>query len=335
VKRSGAQRVPPSRVREAARPVKLLLVLRRSLIALVAAAFLLAACTTGVSVSPSLSSASGSGDAGPTPTPTPGPSLPPADLTTLVIGVSGTDPAHFTVPLAFYAGRFEKYGLSVELTSYASAEEALAALARGEIQVASASSGQTIASLATRTPAVDVAVITRARSVASSSPAPSASPSPPASKAASPAPTPGPPTPSPTSSPSARPTPPPTPYAGANVMVLRSFADEHPNTVLRLTAAVLEAAQLPFTDLDTVVRGYATWAKLDAKAARAAFQAYLASGTTSRGLRASSEAYAATRDDISRSDKALAKVKLGRAFDGSFLDRLAELGLTEALKVPG
>lgn len=310
--------------------------LRHSVPTLIAAVFLLAACTTGVSVSPSLSSPSGSGDAGPTATPTPGPSLPPADLTTLVIGVSGTDPAHFTVPLAFYAGRFEKYGLSVELTSYATADEALAALVRGEIQVASATSGETIASMATRTPAVDVAVITRAQSVASSSPAPSASPSPAPSRPASPSATPGPPTPppSPVASPSAKPTPPPTPYAGANVMVLRSFADEHPNTVLRVTAAVLEAAQLPFTDLDTVIRGYATWAKLDAKGARAAFQAYLASGTASRTLRASSEAYAATRDDVARSDKALAKVKLGRAFDGSFLDRLEELGLMEALKIP-
>lgn len=289
---------------------------RRLFASLLAVAGLLAACSTGVPSSPGdASPLASSGEA--SVSPSVAPTLPPPEQESVTFGISETDPAHFPLQLAFYSGMFEKYGLAAEPKLYAGADATFAALLAGEIDVASAISTETIVSLAGTTPAVDVALLSdkRAAPVPSPQPMPSA-----VASGTTPAPTPKP--------------PPPTPFAGANLMVLRSFAAGQPNTTQRIVAAVLEAAQLPYTDLDTVVKAYATWAQVDETQAKAAIQSYLASGVASRDLRGSVDAYVATRDELAATNASVKDVDLSKVFDGSFLDQLEAMGLNDELDIP-
>jgi ABC-type nitrate/sulfonate/bicarbonate transport system substrate-binding protein len=290
-------------------------VLRSRTLSLLVIAWLLAACSTGTATdSPSATPAAS------TPTsasPTAEPSMPDPEQQSISFGISETDPAHFPLQLAFYAGMFEKYGLTAEPKLFPGPDATYAALAAGEIDVASAVSGETILSLTGGTPAVDIALLSPKRAAPLPSPPPTVAP---LGSGETPAPTPAP--------------PPPTPFAGANLMVLRSFAATHPNTTLRIVAAVLEASQLPYTDLATVVGAYASWAQVDETQAKAAVQSYIASGTGSRNLRGAVDAYVATRDALVAQNASVAKVDLTKVFDSSFLDELAARGLYNDLGVP-
>jgi ABC-type nitrate/sulfonate/bicarbonate transport system substrate-binding protein len=272
----------------------------------------LAACTAGSSAATSAAVASGAVPAGEASDELPvAERLAAPEVKSITFGISEVNPAHFALQLAFYSGMFEKYGLTAEPRLLEGADATLAALTSGELDVASASSGQTILSLLTGTPAVDIGQLTP-RQIAALPPAAT----PPPSGAAPVA------------------TAPPTPFAGSNVMVLRSFADKNPNTTLAVAAAVLEATQLPYTDLDTVVKAYAKWAQVDEAEAKANWQAYLDSGIAQRDLRSSVEAYQNARDVLLTVNPDVKDVDLSKAFDGSFLDKLEAMGLNDELGIP-
>jgi hypothetical protein len=101
-----------------------------------------------------------------------------------------------------------------------------------------------------------------------------------------------------------------------------------------VAAAVLEATQLPYTDLDTVVKAYAKWAQVDEAEAKANWQAYLDSGIAQRDLRSSVEAYQNARDVLLTVNPDVKDVDLSKAFDGSFLDKLEAMGLNDELGIP-
>lgn len=82
--------------------------------------------------------------------------------------------------------------------------------------------------------------------------------------------------------------------AGVNLMLLKSFVTANPGTTLRLAAAVLEATQLPFTNLPLVVSSYAKYAQLSQADAQATWDEYLKAGVQ-RTLYGSDAAYATAR----------------------------------------
>jgi NitT/TauT family transport system substrate-binding protein len=310
--------------------------------------------------------------------------MPPAEQDSITFGISAIDPHQFQLQLALDAGLFEKYGIKAQGTYFDGSQKTLQALLAGQIDFATSTSSQTITTLTTNTPAVDIAVMINklpdyiygakgitsadqlkgkkvaisqlgtqshaemvvgmkelglaptdvtmtpiggqsARVAALEAGTVLAAPADPAladkltgegfsilvklPEAAS-------------------------QFAGSNVMVLRSYADKNPNTTLAVAAAVLEATQLPYTDLDTVVKAYAKWAQVDEAEAKANWQAYLDSGIAQRDLRSSVEAYQNARDVLLTVNPDVKDVDLSKAFDGSFLDKLEAMGLNDELGIP-
>jgi ABC-type nitrate/sulfonate/bicarbonate transport system substrate-binding protein len=122
-------------------------------------------------------------------------------------------------------------------------------------------------------------------------------------------------------------------FAGQNVMVIRSFAEANPGTMLRLTAAILEAVQLPFTNLPLVVQKYAKYAQLSEADSQATWDLYLKAGIQ-RTLYASDASYAAARDALAPINPDAANFDLTKAHDFSFLDKLKAMGLDAQLGIP-
>ncbi len=346
----------------------------------------LSACSAGSSASPSSAStpSAPAGSAG-EPSGSAAPeTIPPAEQDSITFGISAIDPHQFQLQLALDAGLFEKYGIKAQGTYFDGSQKTLQALLAGQIDFATSTSSQTITTLTTNTPAVDIAVMINklpdyiygakgvtsadqlkgkkvaisqlgtqshaemvvgmkelglgpqdvtmtpiggqsARVAALEAGTVFAAPADPAlsdkltaegftvlvklPEAAS-------------------------QFAGSNVMVLRSYADKNPNTTLAVAAAVLEATQLPYTDLDTVVKAYAKWAQVDEAEAKANWQAYLDSGIAQRDLRSSVEAYQNARDVLLTVNPDVKDVDLSKAFDGSFLDKLQAMGLYDKLGIP-
>ena len=348
--------------------------------------FALSACSAGSSASPSTaataSAPAGSGDA-PTGSKAPA-TIPPAEQDSITFGISAIDPHQFQLQLALDAGLFEKYGLKAQGTYLDGSQKTIQALLGGQIDFASSTSSQTITTLTTNTPAVDIAVMINklpdyiyggkgitsaadlkgkkvaisqlgtqshagvvlglkvlgltpadvtlttiggqsARIAALQAGTVAAAPADPAladkltgegfsvlvklpEVAAK--------------------------FAGSNVMTLRSYADKNPNTTLRVAAAVLEATQLPYTDLDTVVKAFAKWAQVDETEARANWQAYLDSGIAQRDLQSSLEGLQNARDVLLTVNPDVKDVDLSKVFDGSFLDKLEAMGLYDELGIP-
>jgi NitT/TauT family transport system substrate-binding protein len=344
----------------------------------------LSACSAGSSASPSSGTASATPPASGAPNASAPASIPPAEKDTITFGISAIDPHQFQLQLALDAGLFEKYGLKATGTYFDGSQKTLQALLAGQIDFATSTSSQTITTLTTNTPAVDIAVMInklpdyiygakgitsgdqlKGKKVAISqlgtqshaemvvgmkelglgptdvtmTPIGGQSARVAALEAgtvfAAPA--------DPALSdkltgegfsvlvklPEAQ-----SQFAGSNVMTLRSYAAANPNTTLRVAAAVLEATQLPYTDLDTVVKAYATWAQVDEAEAKANWQAYLDSGIAQRDLRSSIEAYQNARDVLLTVNPDVKDVDLSKAIDGSFLDKLEAMGLYDELGVP-
>lgn len=345
----------------------------------------LAACSSGSSTSPSASAASASPSSAASGAPSEAPAtMPPAEQQTIKFGISAIDPHQFALQLAIDAGIFEKYGLKAEGTYFDGSQKTIQALLAGQIDFATSTSSQTITTLATNTPAVDIAVFINklpdyvyggkdiksgadlkgkkvaisqlgtqshaemavavkelglqlsdvtftpiggqsARVGALTAGTVSAAPADPAladkltGEGMSVL----------VKLPESN-----TKFAGSNVMALRSYVDKNPNTTLRVAAAVLEATQLPYTDLDTVVKAYAKWAQVTEDEARQNWKDYLASGIAQRDLRSSTEAYESAREVLLSVNPDVKNVDLSKAYDASFLDKLQELGLYDELNVP-
>ncbi len=310
--------------------------------------------------------------------------MPPAEQQTIKFGISAIDPHQFALQLAVDAGLFEKYGLKAEGTFFDGSQKTIQALLAGQIDFATSTSSQTVTTLATNTPAVDIAVFINklpdyvyggkdiksgadlkgkkvaisqlgtqshaemavavkelglqlsdvtftpiggqsARVGALTAGTVSAAPADPAladkltGEGMSVL----------VKLPESN-----TKFAGSNVMALRSYVDKNPNTTLRVAAAVLEATQLPYTDLDTVVKAYAKWAQVSEDEARQNWKDYLDSGIAQRDLRSSTEAYENAREVLLSVNPDVKDVDLSKAFDGSFLDKLQEMGLYDELNIP-
>jgi NitT/TauT family transport system substrate-binding protein len=346
--------------------------------------FALSACSASSSASPSSGAASATPPASVAPGESAPASLPPAEKDTITFGISAIDPHQFQLQLALDAGLFEKYGLKATGTYFDGSQKTLQALLAGQIDFATSTSSQTITTLTTNTPAVDIAVMINklpdyiygAKGITSGDQlkgkkvaisqlgTQSHAEMVVGMKELGLAPTDV--TMTPIGGQSARvaaleagtvfaaPADPAlsdkltgegfsvlvklpeaqSKFAGSNVMTLRSYADANPNTTLRVAAAVLEATQLPYTDLDTVVKAYAAWAQVDEAEAKANWQAYLDSGIAQRDLRSSIEAYQNARDVLLTVNPDVKDVDLSKANDSSFLDKLEAMGLYDELGVP-
>ncbi len=122
-------------------------------------------------------------------------------------------------------------------------------------------------------------------------------------------------------------------FAGSNVMLLKSFVDANPNTTLRIAAAVLEAIQLPFTNLPEVVSSYAKTAQLSQADAQSYWQLYIKSGIM-RDPRTTPAAYETARTVLAALNPQAASFDLSKAYDWSFLDKLKAMGLYAQLGIP-
>lgn len=127
----------------------------RWLAVLVAVPLIAAACGGGpaATLTPAVPSTPTETSAGASPTPEVG-ALPAPEVTTIRIGVPGTETGTFSANLADMVGIYAKYGLTAEITVFDGAGKTLQALQAGQLDVIITGVGQAIASQTTDVPLV-------------------------------------------------------------------------------------------------------------------------------------------------------------------------------------
>ena len=113
----------------------------------------------------------------------------------------------------------------------------------------------------------------------------------------------------------------------------RDFIEENPNTVLALTAGLLEGMAMLQTDEGTelAVQELTEMAQIDEESARVQVEAFKA--VAQYNLRSSPEGYETIQEVTATANPDVADVDVSTAFDYSFLDQLAELGFYEELGI--
>jgi NitT/TauT family transport system substrate-binding protein len=358
------------------------------LLVIVVTAALAAGCAGGQSPSPTAVATTAAPSEEPTSSATAEPSgpqeLPPPEQSSIRFAISANDTNSFTLQLAHDAGLFEKWGLDSEGFFIEGTQPATQALLAGQVEIASNTASQSVTSLTTDQPLVDVGIVTiklpdyifgakdvatgedlrgkrvavsqlggqshaevvvavrelglepedvqivsiggqSARIAALQAGTVEAVPADPAvadaltgegftilvklpeSEGV---------------------------FAGSNIQVRRDWADENPNTTLRIVLACLEAIQMQFNDTEQVAEYYAEFAQLSPEEALEGYQLYVDSGIISRDLRATVESYEPVRDVLLTINEAVADVDISQAFDGSYIDMLEEMGYFEELGIP-
>jgi ABC-type nitrate/sulfonate/bicarbonate transport system substrate-binding protein len=132
------------------------------ILVLLAAAQLIAACsspgaaTTAPSAAPSASAASGEPSAGASGSPSA--ALPTPEKTDIKMGLSVTETSQFAAQLAFMAGIYEKNGLTVQTTVFEGDGKVMQALQAGQLDVGFGGTSAFITSQTTDVPVVGLAV---------------------------------------------------------------------------------------------------------------------------------------------------------------------------------
>ena len=113
----------------------------------------------------------------------------------------------------------------------------------------------------------------------------------------------------------------------------RDWIQQYPNTVLAFTAAALEGQNLIWTDTEKAVDAYMKWAQIQDRAkAKGEVEAFLKYGN--RDMRWTKEGWELARDILASSNPAVKDVDVTQSYTFQFLDRLKELGLNDALRIP-
>ena len=118
---------------------------------------------------------------------------------------------------------------------------------------------------------------------------------------------------------------------GANVR--KEWLTEAPNTVLALTAAVLEGQNAIWTRTDDAVQAYMGWAQITDKARAAndieAFKKY-----GNRDMRWSKDGWILARDILAVTNADVANVDVEKAYTFEYLDKLESMGFQQSLGIP-
>ncbi len=113
----------------------------------------------------------------------------------------------------------------------------------------------------------------------------------------------------------------------------REFFDQNPNTILTLTASLLEAQQLLSSQTDRAIDAYAKLAQInDRNEAAARVNSLLP--YMQRDLRWTREAFEFARDVMATQNAALKDVDVTKAYTFKFLDQLQGMGFNDAVGVP-
>jgi ABC-type nitrate/sulfonate/bicarbonate transport system substrate-binding protein len=117
------------------------------------------------------------------------------------------------------------------------------------------------------------------------------------------------------------------------IITTKKFADENPNTVLAVIAAMLEAQHQMFVDKETAVTGLAEWEQVEEDEAEGELDEFLEAAV--RDLRFTREGMVELQKFLALVDPSVADVNVDDAFDLRFLDQLEDLGYYQKVGVPG
>jgi ABC-type nitrate/sulfonate/bicarbonate transport system substrate-binding protein len=123
-------------------------------------------------------------------------------------------------------------------------------------------------------------------------------------------------------------------FAGGGVTFKRDYVKANPNTVLRFVLAFLEARQLMFTNPADVGTEYAKYANVEVAKAQTDWTNMSKGTLLQRNARSSAAAYDAPKTVLLSTNPDVANVDPSQAWDGSFLDKLEQMGYFKALGVP-
>jgi ABC-type nitrate/sulfonate/bicarbonate transport system substrate-binding protein len=118
------------------------------------------------------------------------------------------------------------------------------------------------------------------------------------------------------------------------LMVPTDFILENPNTVLAMTAAMLEAINAEFEQTDEAAQAYADWAQLDIADAQAEVEGILPLVEDQRCLPSEAGWWDELKGIMTVSDPDIADVDPSRAYSTAFVARLEELGVMEDIGAP-
>lgn len=126
----------------------------------------------------------------------------------------------------------------------------------------------------------------------------------------------------------------PATLARAGLLVRRDWAAQHPDTVLDVVAASLEAQQRMYTDTDVAIDGFARWAQTKDRAGAAKeVRGFLRVGQ--RDLRTAPDGWQNLREVMATVDPRLKDVDVTTAYTYEYLDKLKALGFDRSVGVPG
>jgi len=118
---------------------------------------------------------------------------------------------------------------------------------------------------------------------------------------------------------------------GANVR--KEWLTESPNTVLALTAAILEGQNAIWTQPDAAIQAYMNWAQLTDRARAASdIEAFKQYGN--RDMRWTKEGWVLARDILAVTNADIANIDVEQAYTFNFLNQLESMGFQQALGIP-
>jgi ABC-type nitrate/sulfonate/bicarbonate transport system substrate-binding protein len=118
------------------------------------------------------------------------------------------------------------------------------------------------------------------------------------------------------------------------LMVPTEFILQNPNTVLAMTAAMLEAINAEFERTDEASAAYADWAQLDEADAQAEVEGILPLVEDQRCLPSEAAWWEELKGIMTVSDPDIADVDPSRAYATDFVERLDELGVMDDIGAP-
>ena len=123
-------------------------------------------------------------------------------------------------------------------------------------------------------------------------------------------------------------------FAGSGSTFKADYVKANPNTVLRFVLACLEARQLMFTNPQDVGTEYAKYANVDVTKAQNDWLNMSKGTLLQRDMRSSAAAYEAPKTVLVSTNPDVANIDASKAWDGSFLDKLQQMGWFKQLGVP-
>jgi NitT/TauT family transport system substrate-binding protein len=117
------------------------------------------------------------------------------------------------------------------------------------------------------------------------------------------------------------------------IIVTRDYAEQNPNTVLAVVAAMLDALQLMYTETDDAVAGLAEWAQVPPEDAKAEIEEFLEAA--SRDLKFTREGMVTLQEFLALADPSIGEINVDDTYSLEFLQKLEDLGYYKAAGVPG